>query len=110
MDPQAPRAHTFDPQTKANVRRRTARTAHHCEGRNSDHCSPIAAGDAYLEVTLLPGQNRDADSAGRPVRQRHCLYCAALNDNDYLLHPIPDTQDNRYWDLDSQALSKGRRT
>lgn len=85
-------------------RRRVARKPHVCDARLSDYCSPISKGDAYLELTELPGQGGLANTAGRPVRTRHCVYCAARHDSDYLLHPMPPAQDYRYWDIDSENM------
>lgn len=92
-----------------HLRRRVARKAYDCADGTSVYCTPISDGDAHLEVTSLPGQNAKDAVAGHPIRRRQCVYCAAVDGNDYLISPIPVGQDYRYWDLDSQEISKRKR-
>jgi hypothetical protein len=85
----------------AKLTRRIAAAPHSCGSNTSRYCSPIDAGDAYLEVTSYHGLRP-------PERVKQCVYCAAVDGNDYLLIPVPASQDYRYWDIDSEALARDR--
>lgn len=88
--------------------RRIAAKSHDCGSNVSWHCTPIAVGDAYLEITTFP-IGRKLNSQKQTVRRvRQCVYCAAVDGQDYLLTPIPAGQDYRYWDIDSEKLARDR--
>lgn len=89
--------------TSSYIVARTARKAHRCDDRLSRHCArEIKPGDRYILVKAFPEDSNDRMWVGKS-----CLYCSAIRSRDYLLYPIPETQDNRYWDIDSELLDLG---
>jgi hypothetical protein len=88
--------------------KRIAQKRYSCDDNSSRYCSPIEAGHAYLSVTALPRKNDAASDAGRPLRMRECAYCAAQRGRDYLLEPMPTTQNFRFWEVDSERVSAAK--
>lgn len=80
-------------------RRRVARTRWQC-ARCGDSIPP---GDAYLEVTELPGgQSGHADAAGHPVRLQVCAECVFRRGDSHMVDPLTDEQFSRdpaRWDI-----------
>jgi len=97
----------YSPSDGVYLRRRHARRDRLCGDGVSAYCAQrIGKGHVYLLVTMFNGhQPAGAGRVGTIDRVSSCIYCSGTRGRDYLLHPIPDEQDYRYWDTDSEVLS-----